>query len=314
MNTSASSLSDTICLLLDSSGSMEVIKDKTIESFNNFITEQKSQLGSELSTFTLVTFSSRAKIVLDKVALSDTPLLTADKYKPDGSTALFDAIRFVITRLEGQSNVIIGIMTDGEENSSENPDLNSLHRLISSKTDLGWKFIFLGANQDSFKTGTSMGISMNSSFRADNVGVADAYRCLSREVTNCRNLNRVNTETKRPPTLSVPTSELVRDQYVTPLSTVAYQGPVALFRDPFLSLSSPPSLTISSSTTPPPSASSSSFSILPPFPPVPILTSTPPPDNLSLIPPSLTTTLSSTPVFPNNYHSLSPPQLKRDPN
>lgn len=80
-------------------------------------------------------------------------------FVPRGSTALLDAIGRTIDdlgkQLEGTpeadrpNQVIIAILTDGEENCSRHHPWQSVAKLIRHQTEnYHWQFLFLGANQD----------------------------------------------------------------------------------------------------------------------------------------------------------------------
>ena len=85
-------------------------------------------------------------------------------YNPSGWTALYDAIGEVIKDLEGRvgkdEKVVIAILTDGKENSSTEYSKEVIFEKISHWEKWHpWTFIYLGANQDAFEEGGSMGIT-----------------------------------------------------------------------------------------------------------------------------------------------------------
>lgn len=51
------------------------------------------------------------------------------------------------------------IMTDGHENASTEYNLETFRALIKAKEKDGWTFVYLGANQDSYKVGAQFGMS-----------------------------------------------------------------------------------------------------------------------------------------------------------
>ena len=141
-------------VILDRSGSMESIKDSTIKGFAAFIEEQKTAVGT--ATISLTKFDD--KIELD-YAFKDIKEISGLDLVPRGSTALLDAIGVTLnslrTRLdemkeeEQPENVIVVIITDGEENSSKEFSYEKIADKISKTTEQDkWKFVFLGANQD----------------------------------------------------------------------------------------------------------------------------------------------------------------------
>ena len=112
-----------IAFLLDRSGSMQSIKDDTEGGFNAFIEEQRREAGE--CRVTLAQFDNEYEEVYRDLPLAEVPPL---HLAPRGSTALLDSMGRLITmtgeRLAALSDeerpgiVIIGIMTDGHENAS----------------------------------------------------------------------------------------------------------------------------------------------------------------------------------------------------
>src|SRR6185437_887189 len=112
-----------ITIVLDRSGSMEVIADDTVGGFNQFLKEQKKVPGKAL--LTLVQFDHEYQFVHQAVPIGSVPLLTRKTYVPRGSTALLDAIGRAINETgqrlaalpepERPGNVIVMILTDGLE-------------------------------------------------------------------------------------------------------------------------------------------------------------------------------------------------------
>lgn len=173
-----------IVMILDRSGSMARIADATREGFDAFVAEQAGQPGE--CTLTLVQFDDRIEPVYADRPIGQVPPLTL---VPRGSTALLDAVGRTITetgeRLAGlpedarPGTVIVGIVTDGHENSSREWTHPAVKALIEQQEGVyGWTFMYLGANQDAVEVGASMGISADRSltYAGHNVGqAAGAY-------------------------------------------------------------------------------------------------------------------------------------------
>lgn len=175
--------------VLDRSGSMASCLDDTIKGFNQFVEEQKN-VGIDQLGLTLVTFDDVIETVYHKKPIADVSQLNRDIYIPRNSTALLDAIGETIKTAEKDNvennNVIIAILTDGLENSSKNFDLKDIHKKISEKRSLGWKFIFLGANQDAIRSGEQLGIDRNLSKNYTVDKTPQAFKDVSQEVTRIR--------------------------------------------------------------------------------------------------------------------------------
>jgi len=142
--------------VMDKSGSMKSMGDEPVQSLNNFIEEQKKDGEFE---FSLTLFSDN--VVFSKVNVSSNNLgkFNKDDIIADGMTALYDGIGETIdAETEDVSEVIFVILTDGLENASRKYTRSKIKRMITAKEAKGWKFIFLGANQDSYVESSGIGI------------------------------------------------------------------------------------------------------------------------------------------------------------
>ena len=154
-----------IIMILDESGSMELMGNEPIQAVNNFIKEQQ-KLKIKDTQFSLWKFNSEITCVYNNENLED--IKDFKDFNPDNLTALLDCIGTAITeKLESnrKENVICVILTDGEENSSKCFELSEIKSLIKKvEKNYGWSFVYLGANQDVFKASKSIGISNCSEF------------------------------------------------------------------------------------------------------------------------------------------------------
>lgn len=157
-----------IGVIIDRSGSMSSLTKDTIGGYNSFIREQKAVPGD--AVLTLALFDDKYDLIHDAMPLQDVPELTAATYSVRGSTALLDAIGRTIDAMgrklssmkeeERPSKVLVLIMTDGEENASQEYKHSKIKEMVSHQQDVyKWEFVFIGANVDSFSVGTSMGVS-----------------------------------------------------------------------------------------------------------------------------------------------------------
>ncbi len=179
-----------IIMILDESGSMGSIRNDIIGSVNTFINEQK-ELKKDNTTFTFVKFSTLVSYNYEKKLLSDVPELLSNDYKPNGNTALYDAIGSTINKYADEKNVCMLIVTDGEENSSREFDHKKITELIDNKKNSDWKFIYLSADLSTAKQGAKIGI-YTSDAGCHNTSCNNAavgYRELSSNIAfNCNNV------------------------------------------------------------------------------------------------------------------------------
>jgi uncharacterized protein YegL len=156
-------------VLLDRSGSMNSLREQVITGFNTFLAEQRSGTvdGAALAV-SLVQFDGQSAfhVVIDAVPAAEVVDLEWNDYQPRGSTPLFDAIGRLIETLDQrvaepahlEEDQIICIITDGAENASTDFSAAEIKELIEARTEAGFAFIFLGANQDSFTAAETLGM------------------------------------------------------------------------------------------------------------------------------------------------------------
>ncbi len=156
---------DYYAVILDESGSMYDFAKDTLGSLRQFFNDQR-KISTSDSQFHVTTFSTTTEPRFKGTLASELSF----KYSPCGNTALYDAIGGTVndvlnsvSRLDRKPNdVYIIIITDGYENSSSKYNQAAIKELIEKQKAHDWKFVFLGANQDAFKTGGSIGVSLDS--------------------------------------------------------------------------------------------------------------------------------------------------------
>jgi hypothetical protein len=91
-------------------------------------------------------------------------------YNPSSMTPLFDAMGFSISKLkkylEGKENysVLVTILTDGEENSSQEYTGIAIKNLVDELKEQNWTFTYIGADHDVEKMAARMNIHNTMSF------------------------------------------------------------------------------------------------------------------------------------------------------
>tara|TARA_B110000459_G_scaffold49295_1_gene55004 strand:+ start:333 stop:926 length:594 start_codon:yes stop_codon:yes gene_type:complete len=178
-----------ITIILDCSGSMDLIKSSTIEGFNTFLRAHQAE-GTNVR-ITLVKFNHEYTLAFEEKKIKKKYFLNEANFVPNGTTALLDAIgstiKSVDSRIEKHANkpgVIIAIITDGHENSSRFYTQNDIKKTIKKRSDKNnWNFMYLGANQDAIFEGNRLGISSDYShnFKASKIGVERAFNNVIKE-------------------------------------------------------------------------------------------------------------------------------------
>jgi RAB protein geranylgeranyltransferase component A len=125
---------------------------------------------------TLITFDSDHKrYVFDNAPASQTHKLSTKEYRPGGATPLYDAIGLGISKLNAQTgdddDVLVTIITDGEENCSEEYNLEMIKTLIEKLKKHNWTFTLIGTdNLDVEGMAGSMAIDNHLEFKEDEEG------------------------------------------------------------------------------------------------------------------------------------------------
>ena len=156
-----------ICFLLDTSSSMIFISSKMRNAINNLLTEQKNTATntSKCVNYEIRTFSTTNKFNIQVPITSIEYVKYLEDYKCDGMTALNDAIAWTIKAHDKKKNLMIVIVTDGEENSSiiynnKTGGNIKIKSMIKEKETLGWNFLYLSSGFS--KQGENLGCLTNS--------------------------------------------------------------------------------------------------------------------------------------------------------
>jgi hypothetical protein len=140
---------------------MKDIKAETIEAFNDFMAKQKREEAEQ--AFFMIQFSSEVEKGYAG-PIAQVELLSEANFKPSGKTKLLDAIgksiavaeAMIALMRESPDTVIIVVLTDGDENNSEEYSFRQIVQMVSQKREVGWKFIFIGPKAE--KTAASLGM------------------------------------------------------------------------------------------------------------------------------------------------------------
>lgn len=166
-------------LVVDESGSMSIIERQALVGINETLTTilkmQKTHSDME-QRVTLITFdSTHKKLFYDNVSARHATPLTSRDYNPCGGTPLYDAIGMGIAKVNAltteDDSVLVTIITDGEENCSEEYDLKMIKNLIEKLKKQNWTFTFIGTDDlDVENIAHGMGIDNHLQFSEDEAG------------------------------------------------------------------------------------------------------------------------------------------------
>ena len=158
-------------VILDESGSMEIIKQQAIDGVNETVqTIRKAQekYPEQEHYVSVVTFNDEVKTVYDCVAANEVKEFDHTNYDPGCCTALYDAMGFSLnalkTKVAQSDKVLVTIITDGMENASKEYNNATIRVLVDSLKKRGWIFAYIGANHDVERVATSISIKNIMSF------------------------------------------------------------------------------------------------------------------------------------------------------
>jgi hypothetical protein len=188
-----------ISVILDRTGSMEVIRDDTIGGFNAFLKDQQQEEGD--ATLTLVQFDTQDpyEVIHQFAPIHSIPPLTEETFIPRAQTPLLDAIGRGIKDLEKRlarldpderpAKVVFVIITDGQENSSWKYRKRQIARMLHRKQEQDdWQLVFLSADMASIFDAYSYGFKPYATmkYERDARGTASAWASLSGEISRYR--------------------------------------------------------------------------------------------------------------------------------
>ena len=171
-------------IIVDESGSMCVIERQALAGINETIdTVKKMQkMHKDMEQrISLLTFDSGHKTFkYDNVKAESVHRLGCKDYNPCGGTPLYDAIGTAISKLNAQTterdNVLVTIITDGEENCSQEYNLKMVKTLIDKMKKQGWTFTLIGTdNLDVEGMAGKMCIDNHLAFTQDDRGTREMF-------------------------------------------------------------------------------------------------------------------------------------------
>ena len=183
-----------LVFILDRSGSMSGLESDTIGGFNSMIKKQQQDTDGAAFVSTIL-FNHTSKVLHDRVPLEKINPLTEEDYQVGGCTALLDAVGDAIKHIKNihkyareedrpQKTIFI-ITTDGKENASKRFGYRDVKNLIEQQKELGWEFIFLGANIDAPEVAEHIGIERRRAvnYHSDKIGTQKVYGAMSNFVS-----------------------------------------------------------------------------------------------------------------------------------
>lgn len=145
-----------IVIILDRSGSMELIKPQTISMFNehiDLIRSEQNKTGDQDRTFvTFTVFNNEVEQKFLARPINTLSHIDNKSYVAGGSTSLNDAIGKTLNALDANTDMndehsafLVLLFTDGEENTSKEFTHSDVKELIKKREATGkWTFVYIG--------------------------------------------------------------------------------------------------------------------------------------------------------------------------
>ena len=193
-----------LVFILDRSGSMGGLEADTIGGFNGMIEKQKKEEGTAFVSTIL--FDNESEVIHDRVKLSEIRPITDKDYYVRGCTALLDAIGGAVKHISNihkyarpedvPEHTMFVITTDGMENASSKFTYKEIKDLIGKQKELGWEFLFIGANIDAVEVAEKVGISRErtANYVADSMGTSMVFQALATPISAMRRNMKIDRE------------------------------------------------------------------------------------------------------------------------
>lgn len=171
-------------IIVDESGSMSIIHKQAFTGMNETlqtIRQMQNKYPEQEQYVTLLTFDTgHTKWHYDNTTADNTQDLGWKDYSPRGGTPLYDAIGKGISKVNANvtegDHVLVTIITDGEENSSEEWTLKMVRNMIEKLKSQNWTFTLIGTdNLDVETMAHSFAIDEHLEFKEDEEGTLSMF-------------------------------------------------------------------------------------------------------------------------------------------
>lgn len=172
-------------IIVDESGSMSVIRKQAFTGMNETlqtVRKMQKKFPDQQQFVTLLTFDSEHTTWhYDSTPAEQTKDLKWKAYNPCAATPLYDAIGKGISKVNAQieegDNVLVTIITDGEENSSDEWTLKMVRTMIEKLKKQNWTFTLIGTEDLDVETmAHAFAIDEHLEFEQSVEGTAEMFR------------------------------------------------------------------------------------------------------------------------------------------
>lgn len=179
--------------VLDMTGSMNQFRHDVIDAYNNMLSTLKGSKQAEAMLMSSWTFNTQSYLLHGYTPMEFVPVLDASKYKPDDSTALYDAVLNAITgvvaygqelRNQGaRTKITLVVFTDGQDNASRHSAATVRRVVEDLLVQEIYTFVLVGFGKTSARqTAQSMGFTNVMEAKANASSIRNAWEVVSRSV------------------------------------------------------------------------------------------------------------------------------------
>jgi hypothetical protein len=172
-------------IILDESGSMESIKIKVIQGFNELVQTIQGierQFPEQVHLISVLSFNGLGQKIVHFIdPVSKLNALDSTRYKPNADTPLYDAMGYSIGKLRQvldnqlNYNVLVTVLTDGEENASKEYSKQKIKALIENLQLKNWTFTYIGTDHAVEMFAESIAIKDHLTFAKNDAGVEEMF-------------------------------------------------------------------------------------------------------------------------------------------
>jgi len=177
-------------VIIDASGSMYSKTNEVKGGIRSLLKEIKSDMkkdkDAKITTIVCQFEGPRDfKVLLNTSNRKDIDLSIAENYRAGGMTALYDAIGEGFNLVDNkQDGVFVSILTDGEENSSQEYRQPAIKKMLTDAKKKKWGVTFMGTTESAIQNAVSLGVNLGNTYKfADNsrgVDISNTVRNKSR--------------------------------------------------------------------------------------------------------------------------------------
>ena len=172
-------------LVIDQSGSMNIMNDAVFAGAREVV--ENLPVEAEVR---LITFNGTVRV--GPLTSRDEANSNLDTRQASGATALRDAIVTAMAAEEDAPEGAAGIvtfvvLTDGQDNASS-ATVEDVRQVIERANARGWRFLFLGANQDAITAAATYGIARDRALTFGTANAPQAFRAVSENVARYRSM------------------------------------------------------------------------------------------------------------------------------